>query len=152
MKSTAATPREYVAALPPDRRAHVETLRKLVKKQVPAAAESIQWGMIGYALDGRPFAAIASQKNYLSLYLMDLYTQPGLRERHAAALAKLKMGKSCINFSDVEELPLDAIADILRAAPAATVEKGTLKAQKTSARRQKVQSATGDATFRRGRR
>jgi hypothetical protein len=67
----------------------VNAIRELVKKTVPRAGEAIVWGMIGFAIDGRPFAGVASRKSYLSLYLMDLYTQPGLRERHAAALAKL---------------------------------------------------------------
>jgi hypothetical protein len=82
--------------------------------------------MLGYAYEGRPFAAIAAQKNYLSLYLMDLYTQPGLRTQHAAALASLKMGKSCINLQRVDELPLATIRQILAVAPKVEVKSGTL--------------------------
>ena len=115
-----------MAAIPAERRPHVERLRKLVKDAVPAATEGMQWGMLGYAIGGRPFAAIASQKSYLSLYLMDLYTQPGLRKAHEKALAKLKMGKSCINFSSVDELPLDTIGAILRVAPDVVVKSGTM--------------------------
>ena len=127
MKIEAKNGAEYVAAIPAERRPHVEKLRTLVKKAVPKATEGIQWGMLGYAIDGRPFAAIASQKNHLSLYLMDLYTQPALKKKHGKALAKLKMGKSCINFSSVDELPLDTIAAILREAPNVVVKTGTLK-------------------------
>jgi uncharacterized protein YdhG (YjbR/CyaY superfamily) len=126
MKIEAKDAKGYVAAVPAERRPHVEALRALVKKAVPKATEGIQWGMLGYAIDGRPFAAIASQKNYLSLYLMDLYTQPALKKKHEKALAKLKMGKSCINFSSVDELPLDTIAAILREAPNVVVERGTM--------------------------
>jgi hypothetical protein len=58
---------------------------------------------------------------------MDLYTQPGLREKHASALASLKMGKSCVNFQSVDELPLDTIAAILRCASHVEVKTGTMK-------------------------
>jgi uncharacterized protein YdhG (YjbR/CyaY superfamily) len=126
MKIEASDGNGYVAAIPAERRPHVEKLRALVKKSVPRATEGIQWGMLGYAIDGRQFAAIASQKSYLSLYLMDLYTQPGLKKKHEKALAKLKMGKSCINFSSVDELPLDTIAAILREAPNVVVPSGTM--------------------------
>jgi uncharacterized protein YdhG (YjbR/CyaY superfamily) len=126
MKGTAKTPDAYLEALDEDRRAQVEAIRRLVKKSVPRATEGIAWGMIGYAIDGRPFAGVASHKSYLSLYLMDLYTQPGLLEKHAAELSGLNMGKSCINFRRVEELPLDTIAAILKAAPDARVAGGTM--------------------------
>ena len=133
MKIEAKDAKGYVAAIPAERRPHVEKLRALVKKEVPRATEGIQWGMLGYAIEGRPFAAIASQKNHLSLYLMDLYTQPALKKKHEKALAKLKMGKSCINFSSVDELPLDTIAAILREAPSVVVTSGTMAAKKKSA-------------------
>ena len=55
---------------------------------------------------------------------MDLYTQPGLRAKHEKALATLKMGKGCFNFSSVDELPLDTISAILRAAPDVVLKKG----------------------------
>ncbi len=128
MRSQARTPAEYLAAAPPERRPHLEALRDLVKRAVPDCQEGIAWDMLAYQLAGRPFAAMASHKSYLSLYLMDLYTQPGLREKHAAALAPLKMGKSCINFQSIEELPLDTISAILREARNVVVTSGTLAA------------------------
>jgi uncharacterized protein YdhG (YjbR/CyaY superfamily) len=130
MKSQAKTPDEYLASVPAERRPHLERLRKLIKKSVPAASESMQWGMLGFAIDGRPFAALASQKNHLGLYLMDLYTQPALQKKHAAALRPLKMGKSCITFKSVDDLPLDTIAAILKEAPNVVVKTGTLAAKK----------------------
>lgn len=126
VKIAAENPAAYLAAVPPERRPHLEKLRALIKKSVPAASESIVWGMIGFTIGERPFAALASQKNYLSLYLMDLYVQPGLREKHAEALSTLQMGKSCINFQSVDELPLTAIGAILREAPKVVVPSGTL--------------------------
>jgi uncharacterized protein YdhG (YjbR/CyaY superfamily) len=126
MRIEAKTPEAYLATVAPERRPHVEALRALVKKTVPKATEGIAWGMLGFAYDGRPFVGIASQKNYLSLYLMDIYTQPELRKKHERALSKLKMGKSCINFSSIDELPLDTIAAILKEAPNVVVATGTL--------------------------
>jgi uncharacterized protein YdhG (YjbR/CyaY superfamily) len=133
MKIEAKDGKGYVAAIPAERRPHVEKLRTLVKKAVPRATEGIQYGMIAYTLEGRLVAALASQKNYLSLYLCDLYTQPALMKKHQKALAKLKMGKSCINFSSVDELPLDTISAILREAPNCVVTSGTMAAPKKSA-------------------
>ena len=126
MRIVAETPEAYLQAVPPERRPHLEKLRALIKKSVPRAEERITWGMLGYVIGERPFVAMASQKRYLSLYLMDLYTQPRLRQQHAAALAALDMGKSCINFQSVDELPLDTIGAILREAPNVVVSSGTL--------------------------
>jgi uncharacterized protein YdhG (YjbR/CyaY superfamily) len=126
MKTPAKDPAAYLAGIDDARRPHVEKLRALVKRAVPKATEAIVWGMLGYTYEGRPFAAIASHKSYLSLYLMDLYVQPGLREKHAKALAKLHMGKSCINFDTLDELPLETIAAILKEAPKVKVSSGTM--------------------------
>jgi uncharacterized protein YdhG (YjbR/CyaY superfamily) len=126
MKIAAKDPAGYLAAVPPERRAHLETLRALIKKSVPKAREGLVWGMLGFTINERPFVALAAQKNYLSLYLVDLYVQPGLREKHAAALSSLKLGKSCINFKSVDELPLPTIGAILREAPNVVVKGGTM--------------------------
>lgn len=133
MKSDAKDPKSYLASIEPERRAHLETLRALVKRVVPKATEGMVWGMLGYAIDGRPFAGLAAQKSYLSLYLMDLYTQPSLQAQHVKALSHLKMGKSCINFHDVAELPLDTIEAILREAPKVVVAGGTMAKVPTAA-------------------
>jgi uncharacterized protein YdhG (YjbR/CyaY superfamily) len=141
MKIAARSPKEYLEAVPADRRPHLVTLRNLIRKTVPTAKEGIVWGMLGWTIHERPFVALASQKNYLSLYLMDLYTQPGLREKHAKALAPLNMGKSCINFDSADELPLDAIEEILKAAPGFEVKGGTMaaktKKKRTAAKKKK---------------
>ena len=126
MQIKAANPTDYMAKIPADRRPHIETLRRLVRKAVPRAEEGIVWGMLGYCIGERPFVCIASQKNYMSLYLCDLYSQPGLRKKHEKAFKGIKMGKSCINFTDVETLPLQAIEAILREAPKVVVKSGTM--------------------------
>ena len=129
MKIDAKDAKGYLAAIPAERRPHIETLRALIKRAVPQATEGIEYGMLGYAIAGRPFVSLASQKNYLSLYLCDLYSQPALKKKYEKKLAGLKMGKSCINFSSVDELPLDAIEAILREAPKVVVTTGTLRSR-----------------------
>src|SRR5215475_3444714 len=126
MQLKAANATEYMSKIPADRRPHIETLRRLVRKAVPRAEEGIVWGTLGYCIGERPFVVIASQKNYISLYLLDMYTQPALRKKHEKAFKGVKMGKSCINFTDVAKLPLDAIEAILREAPNVVVKSGTM--------------------------
>ncbi len=108
---------------------------------MPGATEGILWKMLGFTLDGRPFVAIASHKSYLSLYLMDIYYDASLRQKHDKALSKLKMGKSCINFQSVDELPLDTIAAILAEAPTISLNAATMgrmKAQTEAVRASKT--------------
>jgi uncharacterized protein YdhG (YjbR/CyaY superfamily) len=140
MQIAAKDPDEYVASVPEERRPHLEHIRKLVRSTVPDADEKILWGMIGYEIHGRPFAAVASQKASMSLYLMDLYTQPELAKEHAAALSKVSKGKSCLHFQRAGDLPLEVVAKILKKAPSIQVELGTLagKRKAKSPRRAEV--------------
>lgn len=133
MQSQATTVDQYVAELAPDRRAAIETLRTLFRDNLdPDFEEGMQYGMIGYYVPHRiyssgyhcdprqplPFAGIASQKNYMSLYLTCLYgnSQEDLRFRKAWAATgkRLDMGKCCIRFKKIEDLALDPIAQLLR--------------------------------------
>ena len=124
---------EYLASLPTDRRAEIERVRQVVKRNLPAGyEEGVGFGMICYSVplsayrdtyNKQPlmYAALASQKNYLSLYLMPVYPDNALEKRLRAAFAasgkKLDMGKSCIRFKRAADLPLDAIGDIVAAVP-----------------------------------
>jgi hypothetical protein len=139
MQSKAATVAEYLASLPADRRAAIEAVRKVILKNVDKnIEEGMQYGMIGYYVPHRvfpagyhcdpkqplPYAALASQKNAMSLYLMSLYVGSG--SDHVKWLVgawsktgkKLDMGKSCIRFKKVEDLALDVIAEAIRRIPA----------------------------------
>ena len=126
VSSEAQSPEEYLAALPEDRREALSTLRKVILDNLPAGfAEGMQFGMIGYYIplerfpdtyNGQPLglAAIASQKHHMALYLNNVYgdvaTEKRFRERYAASGRKLDMGKSCVRFRRIEDLPLDVIA------------------------------------------
>ena len=133
MRSKAKTVDEYLAALPDDRREALTKLRALLRKNLDKRlVEHISYGMIGWSVPHSvyprgyhcdpqqplPFASLASQKNHLALYLFCHYTDGEERERLAkawkAAGRRLDMGKSCIRFKRLEDVPLDVLADSLR--------------------------------------
>jgi len=131
----AATVEEYLAALAPVDRAALDELRALVRKVVPAVEEGIQYQMPTFTLDGGLFCSMASQKNYLCLYVG---CDSEIVAEHAAALAHLDMGKSCIRFKRIEDLPLGTIRRMLAqsakkrksSAEKRGAEKGALRAGK----------------------
>lgn len=125
VSSDAQSPEEYLAALPEDRRVALSALRKVILDNLPPGfEEGMQFGMIGYYIplerfpdtyNGQPLglAAIASQKHHMALYLNNVYgdaaTEARFRERYAASGKKLDMGKSCVRFRRIGDLPLDVI-------------------------------------------
>jgi hypothetical protein len=137
MKSKAATVKEYLASLPGDRRAGIEAVRKVIRKNLDKHyEESMLWGMIGYAVPHRVWptgyhcdpskplmmAALSSQKNNLSVYLMSVYSDKAERAWFQKAWAKsgkkLNMGGCCIRFTKVEDAALDVIGEAIRRTPA----------------------------------
>jgi Domain of unknown function (DU1801) len=137
VQSKAKTVADYLKDLPADRRAAVETIRRTMKANVSAEIEEVmQYGMISYVIphsvfpDGYhcapdqpvPYAAIASQKQHLSVYLMPPYimTEIGtwIRDEYKRKGRKLDMGKSCIRVKDIAELDLDVLAGAVKRAPA----------------------------------
>ena len=127
--SAAATVDEYIASLPPGRRETVAAVRDVVRRNLPAGyAEGVAYGMIGWYVpletfpdtyNGRPLglAALASQKQYVSLYLNSVYgdrsEEAWFRDRYAATGKKLNMGKSCLRFRTLDEIPLDVIGETI---------------------------------------
>ena len=124
-QSTAQTVDEYFDELPPDRQQAIAAVRKVILDHLPEGyEETMQYGMIGYVIplekyhvtyNGQPleYAALASQKNYMSLYLMNIYgdkeTEQWFIEQYRASGKKLDMGKSCVRFKKLEDLPVDLI-------------------------------------------
>jgi len=129
VSSRARTVEAYLKELPDDRRSVVSKLRNVIRRRLPSGyQESMNWGMIAYQVplerypetyNGEPllYAAIAAQKRHYSLYLTTVYQQNALESRLRAAFdcagKKLDMGKSCIRFKAIEDLPLDAIGEIV---------------------------------------
>lgn len=156
MKSHARTVNEYLASLPADRRAVVAAVRNLIRKNLRQGfEEGIQYGMIGYFVPHRlypagyhcdpqqplPFAGIASQKHYLSLYLFCGYVNEAeeawFRKAWAKTGKKLNMGKSCVRFKRLDDLATDVVAAAIRRI---TVKKfvaayGQARAKKPSGQR-----------------
>ena len=98
---------DYLKGLDPERRFALERLRTLIKETVPALTESMRYRMPTYELD-EMICAMASQKHYMSLYM-----DTELVAKHRSALAHLDLGKSCIRFKKIEDLPLSVIQQIL---------------------------------------
>lgn len=131
-------------ALPDERRVIVETVRHVILAKLDSGySEAMQYGMIGYAVphcvfpagyqcdpkQPLPFAALASQKSYVSLYLMGLYfgctcdhetdNAKWFRETWAkSGKKKLDMGKRCVRFKKLDEVALDVIGEAVRRMPA----------------------------------
>ena len=132
-KSEAATVEEYLDALPEERREVVSQVREVILRNLPRGySESMNWGMISYEVplekypdtyNGQPlgYAALAAQKNYVVLYLMCAYQgseqKAELKEGFDEAGKKLDMGRSCIRFKKLEDLPLDVIGRVVAGTP-----------------------------------
>ena len=132
MQSQAATPKEYIESLPPDRRPAMAELRKVINKNLPKGfQETMSYGMLGwvvphslypagYHCDPKlplPFLSIASQKNFVAVYHMGVYSHPPLLEWFTAEYAeqakgRLDMGKSCIRFKKPDQIPLRLIGEL----------------------------------------
>jgi len=132
MQSKAKSVQEYLDSLPEDRRTALNAVRKVILKHLPRGFEEVmQYGMIGYAVPLRlypkgyhcgkneplPFAGLASQKNHMSLYLCSVYgdkkTEQWFRNEFKDSGKRLEMGKSCVRFKKLEDLPLDVIGKVI---------------------------------------
>ena len=127
--SKAKTVAEYLALLPPERRKILAAVRRVVRANLPKGyKESIGWGAITYAIplkdypdtyNGQPLciAALTAGKSNCSLHLMAAYGDPATRkwleEQFRKSGRKLDMGKACIHFKSPDDLPLDAIAQVI---------------------------------------
>ena len=130
MKGTAApTVPQFLASLPPERRKVMAAVRKLVRANVPAGyREAMGYGMIAWTIplkrypdtyNGQPlcYVALAAHKTGYSLYLMSAYQDSKemafLERAFKTAGKRFDMGKSCLRFRAIEDLPLDAIAKVV---------------------------------------
>jgi len=132
MQSKAATPKEYTASLPADRKKAMTELRNAIRKNIPPGfKESMGYGMMGYAVPHSlypagyhcdpklplPFLGIASQKNFIAVYHMGIYADNDLlnwfkKEFSKHSKLKLDMGKSCIRFKKVDQIPVKLIGEL----------------------------------------
>ncbi|MBY0527110.1 MAG: DUF1801 domain-containing protein [Gemmataceae bacterium] len=131
VQSQAATAQEYLDSLPEDRRAVISTVRDVLLKNLPAGyQEAMCFGMLSYEVplekypntyNGQPlsYIALAAQKNYYALYIMSVYGDAKLAKQlqdgFKKAGKKLDMGKCCVRFKKLEDLPLDVIGKLVKA-------------------------------------
>jgi uncharacterized protein YdhG (YjbR/CyaY superfamily) len=104
VKSKARTPEEYLAELEPGRRAELEPVRETILHHAPGAEEAIEYGMLGYRVGGETLVALASQKNHLSLYLLETCADPEVLAPYEDELAGLDTGKAQAEFERAAEL------------------------------------------------
>jgi hypothetical protein len=133
VQSAARTVAGYMAEQPADRRAELSRVRQVLRKHMPRGyKEGMGWGAITWSVplkvypdtyNKQPlcYAALAAQKNYLSVYLMCVYGDKSrsarLKAGFKAAGKKLNMGKSCIRFQKADDLALDVIGELIAGVP-----------------------------------
>ncbi|MCL7926587.1 MAG: DUF1801 domain-containing protein [marine benthic group bacterium] len=134
MRSEAKTVEEYLAELPEDRRKAISKVREVILENLPDGyEESMNWGMIAYEVpistypdtyNGQPlsYAALASQKNHMALYLSGIYMDEKARAKfesdYKATGKRFDVGKSCVRFRKLDDLPLPVIAEAIAYLPA----------------------------------
>ncbi len=137
MQSKAKTVTQYLTELPTERRKIIEAVRKVIRKNLDKQyEEGMQYGGIGYYVPHTvypagyhcdpkqplPFVGLASQKNFMAVYLFCLYTDTGhlawFKKAWAKTGKKLDMGKSCVRFKKLEDLALDVLGETIRRMPA----------------------------------
>jgi uncharacterized protein YdhG (YjbR/CyaY superfamily) len=128
-RSEAETVAEYLAELPVERREALGEVRRAILDNLPeGVVETMRWSMISYEVpletfpetyNGKPltYAALASQKRHMAVYLTTVYSDAGLddwfRRRYAETGKKLDMGKSCVRFTTLDDLPVDLIGETI---------------------------------------
>nr|WP_315211230.1 DUF1801 domain-containing protein [uncultured Flavobacterium sp.] len=134
MQSTAKSIEAYLEEIPEDRKDAFTKLRETILENIPKGfVEQMSYGMIGYVVPHSiypggyhcepklplPFVNIASQKNFIALYHMGIYAKPELlkwfvSEYPKHSKQKLDMGKSCIRFKKMDQIPFDLIAELVQ--------------------------------------
>jgi uncharacterized protein YdhG (YjbR/CyaY superfamily) len=133
MQSSAKNPQDYLDALPEERKAAMNQLRKSVIENLPNGfQEAMSYGMLGYVVPHNlypkgyhckpelplPFINIASQKNFIAFYHMGIYADKNLYDWFVTAYPKhtklkLDMGKSCIRFKKMDDIPYQLIGELV---------------------------------------
>ena len=127
MRSEATTVEQYLAELPADRREAISAVRDVIVENLPEGyRETMNWGMIAYEVplevypdtyNGQPlmYAALASQKNHMAVYLTGIYMGDADREEfeeaYRATGKRFDVGKSCVRFRRLDQLPVQLIGE-----------------------------------------
>ena len=122
----AKTVKEYFDMLPPERRKSIDFLHNFIQKIAPTLTPHFAYNMLGYGsfkcknykketIDW-PTVSLASQKNYISLYVCAIQNGEYIAEKYKSKLGKVSVGKSCIRFKNVEDLNLEELKKIIKLA------------------------------------
>lgn len=134
MQSKATTVEQYLSELPEDRKLAMNTLRNIIKQNIPEGFEEVMsYGMIGFVVPHSiypngyhcdpklplPYINIASQKNFIALYHMGIYGSPKILEWFVSEYPKhtkykLDMGKGCVRFKKVNDIPFLLIEELVK--------------------------------------
>jgi uncharacterized protein YdhG (YjbR/CyaY superfamily) len=133
MHSEATSVDQYLTELPDDRQAALQEVRAVILANLPEGYEEVMnWGMISYQIpleiypdtyNGKPlmYAALASQKNHMALYLSSIYSfgdaAASFAEQYRVTGKRYDVGKSCVRFRKIDDLPLDLIGRVIAATP-----------------------------------
>jgi hypothetical protein len=156
MRSEATTVGQYLSELTDERRRALDTVRTVILDNLPAGYEEVMnWGMITYQVplttypdtyNKQPlmYAALASQKNHMAVYLISIYmneeTSRDFEEEYRATGKRYDVGKSCVRFRKLDDLPLELIAKAVAMYDAKTyvnMEKIRAANSKKSAKKRK---------------
>ncbi len=131
MRSDAKTIHEYLTEMPDDRREDIKNVRKTILANLPEGyEEALNWGMITYQVpleiypdtyNKKPlmYAALANQKNHMAVYLTGIYMDENLNQdfekKYHETGKRYDVGKSCVRFRKLEDLPLELIGESIGA-------------------------------------
>lgn len=150
MQSSATTVEEYLEELPAERRAAIEAVREAILTNLPVGyVETMQWGMISYVIplerhgdtyNKLPLAlvSLANQKQYMAVYLNNVYGDPEVESwflsRYKATGKRLDMGKSCVRFRKLDDLPIDLVGEAVAQTPVDAFIAMYVEARQSTAR------------------
>ena len=122
----ATTVKEYIAAVPQDRKKIITFLHTFIQKAAPKLKPHFAYNMLGYGsfqyLNNKkqklmwPVVALANQKNYVSLYVCSIVDGKYVAETHKKELGKVSVGRSCIRFKKIEDVNLPALKKVIQIA------------------------------------
>jgi len=132
MQYKATSPEDYISQIPEDRKGPIKKLRQVILDNLPKGIEeTMNYGMLGYVVPHSiypegyhctpelplPFMNLASQKNFIAVYSMVLYAKKDLMDWFTSEYSKqckykLDMGKSCIRFKRMDDIPFDLIGQL----------------------------------------
>lgn len=122
----ATTVKEYIQAVPPERKEMMEFLHAFIQKSAPKLKPHFAYNMLGYGafpyknakkeMVEWPTIALANQKQYVSVYVCSVIDGKYIAEMHKKELGKVSVGKSCIRFKKIEDVNLDALKKVLKLA------------------------------------